>query len=107
MKAIALIPGTKTLRLVDRPELDLTNPDDVKVRVLQVGICGTDREETSGGRAEAPPGSSELVIGHEMLGQVVAAGSAVRRVKPGEFAKAHSPRSADETKTVLEWEKPV
>jgi glucose 1-dehydrogenase len=86
MKAIALIPGTKTLRLVDRPEPDLTNPDDVKIRVLQVGICGTDREEASGGRAQAPPGRNELVIGHEMLGQVIATGSAVRRVKPGDFA---------------------
>src|SRR5512143_3149854 len=86
MKAIALIPGTKTLRLVERPEPDFTHPDDVKMQVLQVGICGTDREEASGGRAQAPPGGSDLVIGHEMLGRVVAVGSAVRRVKTGDFA---------------------
>lgn len=35
--------------------------------VLRFGICGTDREEASGGRADPPEGSSELVIGHEML----------------------------------------
>ena len=56
MKAIALVPGTTTLRLVDRPEPSVSAPDEVKLQVLQVGICGTDREEASGGRAEAPPG---------------------------------------------------
>jgi threonine dehydrogenase-like Zn-dependent dehydrogenase len=86
MKAIALVPGTTTLRLVERPEPAITQPDEVKLRVLQVGICGTDREEASGGRAEAPPGKTELVIGHEMLGQVVEVGNAVSVVKPGDYA---------------------
>ena len=51
-----------------------------------MGICGTDREEVSGGRAQAPEGQKELVIGHEMLGQVVSAGSSVTRVKAGDYA---------------------
>jgi threonine dehydrogenase-like Zn-dependent dehydrogenase len=86
MKAIALVPGTTNLRLVDLPEPSITAPDEVKLEVLQVGICGTDREEASGGRAEAPSGKTELVIGHEMLGQVVAIGSAVAAVQPGDYA---------------------
>jgi threonine dehydrogenase-like Zn-dependent dehydrogenase len=86
MKAIALVPGTKTVRLVDRPEPQVTEPDDIKLKVLRVGICGTDREETAGGRARAPEKSNELVIGHEMLGQVVATGREVKRVKPGDLA---------------------
>ena len=86
MKAIALIPGTTSLRLVDRPEPRVHAPTEVKLRVLQVGICGTDREEACGGRAEVPPGQSELVIGHEMFGKVVETGSAVRSVEPGDYA---------------------
>jgi len=86
MKAVAVIPGTKTVRLVDRPEPEVTKPNEVKLRVLHVGICGTDREEAAGGRADAPPGASELVIGHEMFGQVVKVGNAVTRVKPGDYA---------------------
>jgi glucose 1-dehydrogenase len=86
MKAIALVPGTTHLRLVDIPEPSTTAPDEIKLKVLQVGICGTDREEASGGRAEAPPGETELIIGHEMLGQVVAIGSAVTAVRPGDYA---------------------
>lgn len=85
MKAIALTPGTTNLRLVDRPEPRITEPDEVKLKVLQVGICGTDREEAAGGRADAPPGATELVIGHEMFGQVVETGAAVQSVKPGDF----------------------
>jgi threonine dehydrogenase-like Zn-dependent dehydrogenase len=54
MKAIALTPGTTNVHLVDRPEPRVQAPNEVKLRVLQVGICGTDREEASGGRADAP-----------------------------------------------------
>ncbi|MGE5679770.1 MAG: alcohol dehydrogenase, partial [Bacillota bacterium] len=67
MKAIAITPGKGEARLIDRPEVNISSPDEVKLKVLQVGICGTDREETSGGRADAPLGSNELVIGHEMF----------------------------------------
>ncbi len=56
------------------------------MRVIRVGICGTDREEVSGGRAQAPDGRKELVIGHEMLGQVTCIGSSVTRVKTGDYA---------------------
>jgi threonine dehydrogenase-like Zn-dependent dehydrogenase len=64
----------------------ITKPDEVKVRIVRVGICGTDREEVSGGRAAAPKGRHELVIGHEMLGQVVEVGPAVSRVAAGDYA---------------------
>jgi threonine dehydrogenase-like Zn-dependent dehydrogenase len=86
MKAIAIVPGTTTFRLVDRPAPSVTKPDGVRVKVVRVGVCGTDREEVSGGRATAPEGDHELVIGHEMLGQVVETGPAVRRVKAGDYA---------------------
>ncbi len=86
MKAIAVIPTTTTLQLVERPEPKLSAPDEIKLRVLRVGICGTDREEAAGGRSEAPSGAKELVIGHEMFGQVVEVGAEVTRVHPGDYA---------------------
>lgn len=86
MKAIAIVPGTAGSRLVDRPEPSVTARDEVKVRVIRVGICGTDREEVSGGRAAAPDGQKELVVGHEMFSQVVEVGSSVTRVKLGDYA---------------------
>src|SRR5512135_910846 len=85
MKAIAITTGTTNLRLVDRPAPSITAADEVKTRVLRVGVCGTDREEASGGRADPPEGGSELVIGHEMIGQVVETGGSVTRVKAGDY----------------------
>jgi glucose 1-dehydrogenase len=85
MKAIAVVPGTAQVRLVDRPEPSITSPDELKVRIMRVGICGTDREEATGGRALVPTGRQDLVIGHEMFGQVVETGSAVTRVKQGDY----------------------
>ncbi len=86
MKAIALLPGSTSIRLLDRPEPTISGSDEIKMKVLRVGVCGTDREETAGGRARAPEGQRELVIGHEMLGRVVGIGSSVTRVKPGDLA---------------------
>ncbi len=86
MKAIALVPGTTRVQLVDRPAPILDAEDEVMLQVLRVGICGTDREEVSGGRASPPGLSKDLVIGHEMLGRVVEVGKSVARVKPGDLA---------------------
>ncbi len=86
MKAISIVPGTPSVHLADVAEPSIAAPDEVKLRVVRVGICGTDREEVSGGRADAPDGKTELVIGHEMMGQVVEVGSAVKRVQPGDLA---------------------
>jgi len=87
MKAIAIQPGTTNLQLIDRPEPALQATDEIKVRVLDVGICGTDREEAAGGRARAEPGKQDLIIGHEMFGQVIEVGSeAGDSIHPGDFA---------------------
>lgn len=86
MKAIAIVPGTAGSRLVERPEPSITAQDEVKARMIRVGICGTDRKEVAGDRAEAPVGQKDLVIGHEMFGQVVSVGSSVIRVQPGDYA---------------------
>ena len=96
MKVIAIVPGTAGSRLVERPEPSITIPDEIKLRVIRVGICGTDREEMSGGRAQAPDGQKELVIGHEMFGQVASVGSSVTRVKTGDFAVFTVRRGCDE-----------
>jgi threonine dehydrogenase-like Zn-dependent dehydrogenase len=42
----------------------------VLLRVLEVGVCGTDREISEGVFGLPPEGSAELVLGHEMLGIV-------------------------------------
>src|SRR5690349_4210054 len=85
MKAISLVPHTTNLSLRDISEPMLTSPHDIKIKVLQVGICGTDKEEAAGGRAEAPIGKQQLVIGHEMFGLVLETGNQVQAVKKGDY----------------------
>lgn len=56
MKAISLIPGSRKLALKEKKEPVINSADEVKLKVLQVGISGTDREMAEGERAEAPRG---------------------------------------------------
>lgn len=85
MEAIVLKTGTKEVFLGEFPEATISHDDEVKLKVLQVGICGTDREEASGGRADAPIGEKNLIIGHEMFGKVVEIGKGVNDVKVGDY----------------------
>lgn len=86
MRAIAITPGKGNPELIEVPEPKIMNPLQVKLQVLNVGICGTDREEVSGGRADAPEGHDKLIIGHEMFGRVIEAGTSVTSVKEGDYA---------------------
>jgi threonine dehydrogenase-like Zn-dependent dehydrogenase len=86
MKAIAVYPADRRLSVIDHPEPAVTSPDEVKLRMLDVGICGTDKEIVSFEYGTPPEGSPYLIIGHESLGEVIEAGSAVTRVKVGELA---------------------
>ena len=54
-------------------------PGAVPVRVLEVGVCGTDREIVHGLFGVAPDGEDFLVLGHEMLGVVEADGCGFSR----------------------------
>ncbi len=86
MKAVAVYPSDRRLSIIDHPEPSLSSPAEVKLRMLDVGICGTDKEIVSFEYGTPPDGSPYLIIGHESLGEVVEAGSAVTRVKVGDLA---------------------
>ncbi len=85
MRAVAVFPAEKAMRIVDHPEPRLEGDGDVRIEILDVGICGTDREIARFDYGSPPPGSPYLVIGHESLGRVVETGRAVTRVRPGQL----------------------
>ena len=85
MKALAIKPGTAGIKIKDVPEPQIKNGNDIVIKVLQVGICGTDRDEVSGVRANAPKGEEELIIGHEMIGEVVEIGKEVHNAAIGDL----------------------
>jgi threonine dehydrogenase-like Zn-dependent dehydrogenase len=87
MKAAAVFPDKKSLGIVpDYPEPKLESPSGVKLRILNVGVCGTDREIASFLYGTPPDGSEYLVIGHECVGEVVEAGPEAVGFKPGDLA---------------------
>jgi threonine dehydrogenase-like Zn-dependent dehydrogenase len=87
MKAAAVFPDRKTLEVIpDFPTPGMTTPSSVRVRVLNVGVCGTDREIASFQYGFPPPdGSDFLVMGHECLGEVIEVAADVENIKPGDL----------------------
>jgi threonine dehydrogenase-like Zn-dependent dehydrogenase len=85
MKAIAIHPQRRDVSLVEHPEPDAVGDEQVLVRILDVGVCGTDREICAFEYGTPPPGADHLVIGHESLGEVIATGRAVREVAVGDL----------------------
>jgi threonine dehydrogenase-like Zn-dependent dehydrogenase len=71
------------------PEVaDVSGGRGVLVKVLRVGVDGTDKEINAAQYGQAPPGFDFLVTGHESFGQVEAVGPAVTEVKPGDYVVA-------------------
>ena len=69
MKAVAVIPGKPNsvhLRDVPQPGLETLNGRGVLVKVLQVGVDGTDKEINAAEYGAAPPGDDYLILGHEL-----------------------------------------
>jgi glucose 1-dehydrogenase len=73
LKALVTRPGEAHSTHVE----DVSEPtgDGVLVRVLEVGVCGTDREISEGLFGAPPEGRDVLVLGHEMLGVIEQDGS--------------------------------
>lgn len=68
MQALVATPGEARSTRVE--EIGEPSGDGVLLRVLEVGVCGTDREISEGLFGVAPAGRDRLVIGHESLALV-------------------------------------
>src|SRR6516162_8120913 len=78
MKAIAVYPGKpRSMHLEDVPMpkiTDIPNGQGVLVKVLRVGVDGTDKEINAAEYGMAPEGEQFLITGHENFGQVIEVG---------------------------------
>lgn len=77
MKAVAVFPTAREVKIIDQEEPHIMRPTEVKLRMLEVGICGTDKEICSFAYGMPPHSADYLIIGHETLGEVIEVGSAV------------------------------
>jgi threonine dehydrogenase-like Zn-dependent dehydrogenase len=93
MKAIAVHPGKPHsihLEDVQKPKVDqIPTGRGVLVKVLLVGVDGTDKEIDAAEYGAAPPGDDFLIIGHENFGIVEEVGPNVPdTIRPGTFVVA-------------------
>src|SRR5919109_2738650 len=89
VRAIAVIPGkpnTIHLREVPKPRVeDIPNGRGVLIKILRVGVDGTDKEINAAEYGAAPGGDDYLIIGHESFGRVERVGPKVTEFKPGDY----------------------
>lgn len=70
MHALVTSPGVAGSTRVDEVPAPAPAPGEVLLRVLEVGVCGTDREIDHGEFGVAPDDGASLVLGHEALAVV-------------------------------------
>lgn len=78
----AVYYGPNDLRLEERPAPDI-GPDEVLLKVVSTGVCGTDLRILHGAHRKFPAGTVR-VPGHEVVGDIVEVGREVVGVRPGE-----------------------
>ena len=91
MKA-AVWYGKKDVRVEDVPEPPAPGPGEVKIKVHQTGICGSDLHEYDVGPIFIPTEENHpltgkkapLILGHEFSGEIVEIGEGVKNVKVGD-----------------------
>src|ERR1044071_4426995 len=70
MLALTVTPGKPNSLNLENVEPPPVCDGGVVVRMLTLGVCGTDFEIIKGEYGWSPPGTDQLIIGHESLGIV-------------------------------------
>ena len=76
-RVVACLGGARTA--IEEREVPAPGDDELLLRVRVVGLCGTDLFKLASGGIE--PGT---VLGHELVGEVAAAGADVTHLRPGD-----------------------
>ncbi len=84
MRALSVNFSSRRLEVRGLPRPDLTDPEEALFRVLETGVCGTDRDLAGFLFGYPPEGDDFLVLGHEAVGQVIEAGAATS-LRPGDY----------------------
>ncbi len=85
LKAVGVSLSRREVALIDHVGPELAADDQVRIRTLEVGVCGTDREICGFVYGDPPADSEFLVLGHECLGEVIEVGSAASGLRPGDL----------------------
>jgi D-xylulose reductase len=83
MKALVLKEKNK-LAIMDMPIKETLGPDDVRIKIDTVGICGSDVHYYTHGRIGNFIVKEPMILGHEASGTIVEAGKNVKTLKTGD-----------------------
>ena len=83
MKALVL-KETKQLAIVDIDIKESLGPDDVRIKIHTVGICGSDVHYYEYGRIGPFIVKEPMVLGHEASGTIIEIGKNVKNLKVGD-----------------------
>lgn len=72
------------MEMKEIPEPVLINPNDVKIKMSVVGVCGSDIHYYTQGQIGSQKVVYPFTVGHEGSGMVVETGKSVKRVKPAD-----------------------
>jgi L-iditol 2-dehydrogenase len=83
MKSMKLT-GIRQMEMNEVPEPKLVKPNDVKIKMSVMGICGSDIHYYTQGRIGSQIVAYPFTVGHEGAGIVVETGPGVKRMKKGD-----------------------
>ncbi|MBI4330651.1 MAG: alcohol dehydrogenase catalytic domain-containing protein [Chloroflexi bacterium] len=82
--AAGMVRGKTGIHLFEVPMPEIKQPDEVLIRVKEVGLDGTDFNAIRFNLQDIGEGRDEMVMGHEAVGVVEATGPGVKSFKPGD-----------------------
>ncbi|MCK4778157.1 MAG: glucose 1-dehydrogenase [Actinomycetia bacterium] len=84
MKALAIVKGKDGIQEIDIEEPKIEDAKQVKIKIIEMGIDGTDRSILKHSLLDPPEGEDYLILGHEAVGEVIEVGDKVKEIKLGD-----------------------
>ncbi|MBE0481743.1 MAG: alcohol dehydrogenase catalytic domain-containing protein [Dehalococcoidia bacterium] len=84
MLAISLVRDKKGAHAIDVPKPEIKEPDEVLVRIKEVGLDGTDFHLVESEQQDIAEGRDTMIMGHEVAGVVEEIGEKVTTLAPGD-----------------------
>jgi L-iditol 2-dehydrogenase len=80
-----MLTGIRQMEMIEVRDPEIINPGDVKIKMVAVGVCGSDIHYFTQGRIGSQIVKYPFTVGHEGSGIVVEAGQGVKHVKYGDM----------------------
>lgn len=84
MRAIGVRKGKTEVELFTIPKPEIAHPNEALLRMVQVGVCGTDKDIIEKSLVDSPQNEDRLILGHEGLAEVIETGPSVKGLVKGD-----------------------